>query len=111
MNDINSINLVIDKLADKIGTTAEAIRPLTEEVIRQYQTLNLLYASKGIGIILLGVLMWCAGILLSKTERDREWLAIGGAFGTGAIVIGSILTIDFLSKYYAPLPHILGLLR
>ncbi len=115
--DASEIGKVIDKLAEKATVTAEALKPLAEETVRQVQVRGLAQAIfGGIGIALAIALVYGAMIPCAKRadklgakEIECAIAVISGlialiffGFGIGGILMG-------IQAYIAPIPTILGL--
>ena len=110
---------VIDKIAEKVGMTADALQPIAEETVRQVSVRGLVQAiSCGItavlllGMIYVGYRLLCKGLQPDTKHCDEGvWLTAGIAC-CACGVLGAPYAIAFtimgLMTYIAPLPAILG---
>lgn len=117
--DATQINEVVDKLAEKIGVAADALKPIALETVRQVQLRGLVFA----GITVLCTVVMVASLLRLTRQavaiplRDTGYDPNGGrtaaivATTAGVLVatlIGFIVTAVFLGQYIAPIPYLLG---
>ena len=112
--DANSVNQVVDKLAEKIGVAADKLMPLGEETIRQVQARGLMQAGIGAMFLLvpvvLGLLCWRYNKKLDamKSSDVCPLMATGFVVGGIALIIGAMVAYYGMSEWLAPLPCLLG---
>jgi len=111
----NDITIIIDKLAEKLGSTVEAVQPHAEELVRQVVVRGYILAMFGGLLALLGVGIMFGAVSLWRAEAKRNQFADGiapiliGFIGIILISTGLGVGISYLSQALAPYPSLLGL--
>jgi uncharacterized membrane protein (DUF485 family) len=110
----NEIKAVVDMVSDKISGGIQAVQPLAEEVVRQYQARELLQGvGSSIGFVI-SIVVAFAGLALSvkSAEKNCEVGVVIGGFG---VVLGIICSVVFViaafasfGNYVAPLCGLIG---
>ena len=112
----NELGFVIETIADKIGSSAQALQPIAAEVIRQYRLESLVGAIFLGSVSIITVIMGGWAMIAARRRRDKDgdpdpalvFLAIAMWIASGILVFSGFTD---LFKYLAPLPHLLGLHR
>ena len=107
--DANTINQVIDKVAEKAGIAAEQIAPLAEEVVRQFQLKSIVGGLLSLGAAIIIGLIAHSSVkkLLVKAEKSSEdWYGFAGMWITigACILVGFFMIQAVIDAYYAVAP-------
>lgn len=114
--DPNSVNQIVNNLADKIGVAVEKMQPLAEEVVRQYTARcgTMFFAT--LFCALLSALMLSACLIHLRRCDDRcqvdglEVASCAGMLVFGVLSFGFIMSaLAYLSAWVSPIPSLLGL--
>jgi hypothetical protein len=110
----NEIKAVVDMVSDKISGGIQAVQPLAEEVVRQYQARELLQGVGGAIGFVISIVVAFAGLALCVKSWEEDWdgCFVMGGFG---VVLGIICSVVFLivafgsfGNYVAPLCGLIG---
>ena len=113
--DANALNQVIDKLAEKAGLAADALKPIAQELIAQTRAVGLAYFIAGcISFMACGILaaLFCqavkqVGEANGAEDRFVVKAAICAILGLVALVCGLAGVIGGLPMWLAPLRSLL----
>ena len=114
--DTNSVNQIIDKLAEKLGIAVEKVTPLAEEYIRQIQTKGMICVIFGVTLLLLALVLWGIDIYHIKRGGKENWGDEGRITTVILLSIANVaitLSVIFilfhgLVMIFAPYTRILG---
>lgn len=113
-----NMEVVIDKMAEKIGIAVEKLQPLAEETIRQYIARETAFAICGGIAVLFGLFLGLVCIksaikvgedLSSKGDKYIPLVVISGIASLIFVIVGMVEGIAGLGNALAPLPGLLGL--
>ena len=103
----NEIKAVVDMVSDKISGGIQAVQPLAEEVVRQYQARAYFGAWLGGSVAVLGLVSLVISFLAYR--EDDEGLAAGAMIlGFVALIMGVIVFGANAANYIAPLCGLIG---
>ena len=111
-----TINAIVDNLADKLGIAVEQLQPIAETVVAETARLGAMYLWMIAGSVV-AVLMFCIPVLVSAWRKKLDFgsgddanTAIFGIALASAIIVpvlGAVMTADALEMYAAPTLHVL----
>jgi len=122
--DPESINTVIDKLAEQAGVAVDAARPIAEVVVRETATNGLAHVLAGCAVLLVSaiaaVALWCAvGKCIEYNDKHPDETTFSGAdvraVATGIVaavagLAGVSIVGNFASEWLAPTRYVLEMM-
>ena len=112
----DALNQVIDKLAEKAGVAADALKPIAQELIAQTRAIGMAYVIVGcVAFMACGILaaLFCQAVKqvgeANHQAKDRFIVkaAISAVLGMVALVCGLAGVITGLPMWLAPLRSLL----
>ena len=119
MEVANQINEVIDKIADKAGLAVDQVKPLAEQVVREYATMEYatawFFAALAVVavILMIGAVIGIRSICRNQNKRDSTSCteaegcglavsSVSGAAGLIMFIVALVNGVDAIRGTFAP---------
>ena len=111
---VEGLDSVIEKLTEKVAISAEALRPIATETLRQIQLRGIVAVLSGCAAVLLAAGVVMGGLCICRKRElddDEQFivLLITSAIAALLVFLGGNQTMFGLNQWLAPLPYALGM--
>ena len=111
---VEGLDSVIEKLTEKVAISAEALRPIATETLRQIQLRGAVEALLSCAAVLVAAGVFWGGMYIPRKmklcdEDQSAALCVAGIIAVLLVIVGVAGIGSGLTRWLSPLPYALGM--